>query len=132
MWLSVLPSTVTDGLSADGSADAAVAKVGVPFPFILFLTEIHVRHVCSCQEILRMQTARQGGCIAWAFAGQELGRTDLEQLQASYSASAVGRALSSSNGEGDGDASMPPGQHLWQMQRIKAFSIECREVGSFL
>lgn len=83
-----------------------------------------------------------GAWLTWVFDGDgKLTRTDLEQLQHTYSAAAVGRqaqatesmavdeieeaATAAANG-GDSDEPVPS-RAMWNEAKVVAFSIECRE-----
>jgi hypothetical protein len=59
--LSLTCWPVSGGHSIREASGRATGRVSAPFPFICVavLTEIHLCDACSCQEILRLATARQ-------------------------------------------------------------------------
>ena len=68
--------------------------------------------------------AGAGAWLTWVFDSGNITRSELEELQHTYSAAAVGEQAAA-NESSDADDSQSP---LWSSEQVSAFSIECREV----
>lgn len=69
-----------------------------------------------------------GAWLTWIFDSGDTTRSELEELQHTYSAAAVGEQAAA-NENSDADDSHPA---LWSSEQVAAFSIECREVSNTL
>jgi hypothetical protein len=71
--------------------DAAELGVRAPFPSYVcpVLTEIYLYHACSCQEILRMETAHQVPAGEWLAAGGNAVRVRPAQVEGRWRAPAT-------------------------------------------
>lgn len=80
----------------------------------------------------RRKEAVDGAWLTWVFSaegsdGVSSNRSELEELQRTYSPSAVGKQATVASDSPDETDESPQQRRLWSEKRVVAFSIECKE-----